>query len=250
MTHRDLAERLVEEFGLRYDPFAVWLSDMKPENAQEPTGGHRACVVSLLRSVPLGKVVALRPGAHVCPVAHYYLGFADEPPEGTDEYLAHGGERLKDSPERARVHLAESRPFPRDEKYCLVARLDIIPDEIEPEVVTALVDADSLTGLLTLANYDRDGFDNVIAPFASGCSGLINEPLKEAVSPEPRAVIGLFDVMVRHLVDPDIMSFAVPYRRLLQMLGNVEGSFMTQPYWREIKERKRVARETARARRI
>lgn len=250
MTHRDIAQTLVEEFALRYDPFAVWMSDTKPDDAHEPPQDHRQCVVSMLRVVPLGQVVALQGDSHVCPVGGYFLGFADEPPRGADEYFAHGGERLKDSSERARVHFAESRPFPRDEKYCLVARLDTLPDDIEPEVVIALVNADSLSALLTLANFDRDGLDNVIAPFTSGCAGLIEEPLKEAVSPEPRAVIGLFDVMVRHLVDPDILSFAVPYARLLEMLGNMEGSFMGQPYWQEIKARKRAARDAGRAKRI
>jgi uncharacterized protein (DUF169 family) len=246
MTHEEMAKALVQEFGLRYDPFAIWMSSTKPDDAYEPPEGERTCVVSMLRVVPLGKVVALKPEAHGCSVAGYYLGFADEPPEGADRYFADGGERLKDSPERARAHFSDARPFPRDEEYCLVARLDTVPGDIEPDVVAVLADADSLSALLMLANYDRDGFDNVIAPFASGCGGLINEPLKEAVSPEPRAVIGLFDVMVRHLVEPDILSFAVPYKRLVEMLANVEKSFMRGPHWPQIVERKQANKKTRR----
>jgi len=219
------------------------MSDAKPEDTYEPPNDGRSCVVSMLRMVPLGRVVAFEAASHGCRVGGYFLGFSDEAPEGTEAYLGDKGQGLKMSPELVKAHLDYSRPFPRQEKYCLVGRLDTIAQEIEPEVVFVLGDADSLSGLLMLANFDREGTDNVIAPFATGCCSVINEPLKEALTPEPRAVIGLFDVTVRHLVDPDILSFAVPYRRLLEMLANMDNSFVRQAYWRKLRGRKRTIRK-------
>ena len=240
MTHHTMAQTIVEEFGLRFDPLGVWMSYTKPNDAYEPAASSEGgCVVSILRMAPLGRTIALDTNSHMCPIGHYFMGFADAPPTGADAYFAGGGEHLKADAELAAAHLHDALAFPREEPYCLIARLDVIPDDVQPEVVITFADADSLSALVTLANYDRVGSDNVIAPFASGCCSLINEPLKEAASPEPRAVVGMFDVMVRHLIDGDILSFAVPYPRMLEMLENIDKSFMRQAYWRALMSRKR-----------
>ena len=106
----------------------------------------------------------------------------------------------------------------------------------EPEVVIFFAKPDVISGLFTLANFDLD-YHGVIAPFGSGCSSIVMYPFLEGEKSQPRCVFGMFDPSARPYVEKDILTFAVPMKRFVQMVENMTESFLITPTWGRIKKR-------------
>ena len=68
-----------------------------------------------------------------------------------------------------------------------------------------LVNADQLSNLVTLANYDKMTQDNVTVSFGAGCHSTILFPLEQAKSDNPKTLIGLTDPSAREFLDKDIL---------------------------------------------
>jgi hypothetical protein len=71
----------------------------------------------------------------------------------------------------------------------------------------------------------------------AGCHTLCLFPLHEAQREPQRAVIGMMDITIRPQVDPDILSFSMPYRMFQEMEANVAGSFLETHAWHKVRER-------------
>ena len=71
----------------------------------------------------------------------------------------------------------------------------------------------------------------------SGCSSIVSYPYLEKDSPHPRAVIGMFDPSARPYVPKDILSFSVPMKRFVTMIGNMEESFLITDTWKKLQKR-------------
>jgi hypothetical protein len=110
----------------------------------------------------------------------------------------------------------------------------------EPVVIVLLADPDQLSALVILANYGREGNENVIIPYAAGCQTIGIYPYQEAKSEKPRAVVGLTDISARKNVKKqlgkDLLSFAVPFPMFQEMEANVEGSFLQRQTWKALME--------------
>ena len=123
-------------------------------------------------------------------------------------------------------------------RYVVFKPLKELAEEEEPVVVVFLADADQISALIGLANYDRQGVENVFAPMGAGCHQIGIYAFREAQSDRPRAVLGLTDLSarknVRHILDKDVLTFALPYRRFQEMEKNVEGSFLERSTWRSL----------------
>ena len=56
-------------------------------------------------------------------------------------------------------------------------------------------------------------------------------------------MLGLTDISARKVVGPllgnDVLTFAIPYRRFLEMEACVDESFLSRSIWKGIMERKR-----------
>jgi hypothetical protein len=95
--------------------------------------------------------------------------------------------------------------------------------------------ADQIPALVILANYARQGMENVIIPWAAGCQTIGLLPFREGQSDNPRAVVGLTDISarkyVRKLLGAEYLSFAMPWSLFLEMEANVGGSFLEQSPW-------------------
>ncbi len=124
-----------------------------------------------------------------------------------------------------------------DKKYVVFQPLENVPEDDVPELIIFLVNADQLSGLVTLANYDRPTKDNVAIYFGAGCHSTILEVLAQSRTDQPRALIGLTDPSARKFIDQDILSFSVPYRRFLEMEEQAEGSFLDRETWHQIAAR-------------
>jgi hypothetical protein len=88
-----------------------------------------------------------------------------------------------------------------------------------------------------LANYALETTEAVYTPFGSGCSTILTYPLKEAEKEQPRAILGMFDVSARPMVERDILTLAMPYSVFLGLLENVSGSFLQTESWKRVLQR-------------
>ena len=96
---------------------------------------------------------------------------------------------------------------------------------------------DVLSGLFTLANYDRPDPYGVIAPMGSGCSSIISYPCYEAASENPQCVLGMFDVSARPCVPANRLTFAMPMKRFEQLALNMDQSFLITNSWNLVRKR-------------
>ena len=88
-----------------------------------------------------------------------------------------------------------------------------------------------------MTNYALERTDAVFAPFGSGCGTILTHPLKEAGKEQPRAVVGMFDVSARPMVEKDVLTFAMAYSVFLKLLENISGSFLETDSWKKVLKR-------------
>ena len=110
-------------------------------------------------------------------------------------------------------------------------------EEDKPLVAIFFAPPDVLSGLFTLANYDATQPNGVIAPFCAGCGSIVDFPLKELKSTEPRAVLGMFDVSARPCVPSSVLTFAVPWPKYVSMVDNMSESFLITKSWNKVRAR-------------
>jgi hypothetical protein len=61
--------------------------------------------------------------------------------------------------------------------------------------------------------------------------------LKEAEKEKPHAILGMFDVSARPMVEKEILTFAMPFSVFLKLLENVQGSFLETESWKKVLKR-------------
>jgi len=49
--------------------------------------------------------------------------------------------------------------------------------------------------------------------------------------------LGMFDVSARPCVPTDVLTFSVPMKRFIRMVGNMEESFLITNSWRKVLKR-------------
>jgi hypothetical protein len=106
-----------------------------------------------------------------------------------------------------------------------------------PEVAIFFARPEVLSGLFTLANFDSAEPNGVICLFSSGCSSIIHYPRIEQQNATSRAVLGMFDPSARPCVPVDVMTFAVPMKKFLAMIGNMDESFLITKTWDKVKDK-------------
>jgi hypothetical protein len=121
--------------------------------------------------------------------------------------------------------------------YCVFKPIEQFEGGEEPEVVTFFAGPDILSGLFTLINYALERTDAVYAPFGSGCSTILTYPLKEIGREQPRAILGMFDVSARPMIEKDVLTLSMPFSVFLKLLNNVAGSFLETESWKKVRQR-------------
>jgi len=243
-----MESRLVKELKLRYEPVAVLLSNDKPEGALQSKEGQWSCTISLFIAAAKGGTSVFERKTTGCNGGKVGLGFGQFPnyPGGIEYFLSVGksgifeGEGYKKSPELGGEYV-ECLPITDiPYQYVIFKPLSQIDTTKEiPALIVFYVNTDQLSALTVLANYYRPGNENVIIPFSSGCQSVFLIPYAEAQKENPRAVVGLTDITVRPMVDPDMLSFSVPYKMYLEMENNIEKSFLEKNLWHKIVARMR-----------
>ena len=247
---------------LQYHPVAIVFTNEKPEGALQFKEGRWGCVISMLNAAAKGRTAAFDRKTFGCIGGGTGLGFGNTYknfPGGIEYFLSKGnkefcesemgknvirnwpalshGEAYKKTPEFAKS-FADSLPYyDVPTEYVVFKPLEELLPNDKPEVVVFLANPDQISALVTLANYSRNGGDNVLVPWSAGCHSICIIPLNEGKSDNPRGVIGLTDISARKQVNKDVLSFSVPYKMFLEMENNVEESFLTRAEWQKVKER-------------
>jgi hypothetical protein len=141
------------------------------------------------------------------------------------------GERYKKSPQLVEEYLKSHPAFDAPGKYLVFKRLDKLTEKEKPFVVIFFATPDVLSGLFTLANYDRADPYGVVTPMGAGCASIINYPYEEAHSENPKCILGMFDVSARPCVSEGKLTFAIPLHRFEQMVLNMDESFLITKSW-------------------
>lgn len=261
--------RIVKSLKMELNPVAIIWSDKKPENALQFKEGKWGCVMWMFASAAKGKVAVFDRNTYGCWGGGVGLGFGNKYldfPGGLEcfsYFLSNGnkewdkgknvaeqiksyitkefyddfleGERYLKSPERVMKFVEQLPMMEIPAKYVIFKPLkDVNPDE-EPVVIVFPVNPHQLSALVVLANYEREGFENVIIPWGAGCQTIGIYAYRETASEKPRAVVGLTDLSARKAIKKQlgdyIFTFTVPFKMFLQMEENIEGSFLERHVW-------------------
>jgi uncharacterized protein (DUF169 family) len=224
-------------------PITFYYSDTGEQAELVRPGSVSRCVIGALAEVRKGCSFSFNADSIGCPGGRRYLGFDERLGPGFEYFLSCGipgrmeGERYKKSPELVREIMKNWPTLRASRPFVVFKRWDNLSQEDDPEVVIFFAQPDVLAGLFTLVNFDESRPEGVITPMGSGCSSIVSYPYLEKDSLHPRAVIGMFDPSARPYVPKDTLSFAVPMRRFVTMIGNMGESFLITDTWKNLQKR-------------
>lgn len=268
-----MESQLAQAIGLKHQPVALVLAEHRPEKALQFQKGKWGCVMFLFANAAKGKTAVFDRETYGCWGGGVGLGFGnayEHFPGGVEcfayflssgneqwdqgrhvgqavagaagqEFAQHflHGEGYVKNPALVHHWLQELPITDIQANYVVMKPLVEVDSNTEqPETVVLLADPDQLAALVILANYGREGMENVIIPWAAGCQTIGILPWREASREKPRAVVGLTDISarkyVRKLLGSHYLSFAMPWTLFLEMENNVAGSFLEKPTWQSL----------------
>ena len=243
-----MKSKIAEAIKLPNHPVAVIRTDDKPEGALMFKEGVWGCVVAMINAASKGKTVALSDATVACQGGHAGCGFGPYREGYIERFLSDGeglkvngvqveGERYKASAELA-LNFMRWQVVPEGQKEFVVMKpLSEVTEADSPEAVIFLVNADRLSGLVTLANFDTENQDNVKLYFGAGCGQAIGNVLDASVRGSRECFIGMTDPSARKVLPADIMSFSIPFKRFLEMEDNADKCFFHTKTWETICKR-------------
>jgi len=243
----EIKERFLRLWKKYFDgaelPIAFYYRDEETSvEVVKPPSDHR-CLIADLSLARKGKSLCFDADSIGCGGAKRYLGFTQQIMPNFDYFLSCGipgtleGERYKKTPELVREAMKNLTQFTAPARYIVFKRWDALEETENPDVVIFFAAPDVLSGLFTLANFDEGEPNGVFAPFAAGCGSIVQYPYFEKDSDRPRVILGMFDVSARPYVSKDVLTFSVPMNKFVQMIDNMEESFLITPSWSRVKKR-------------
>lgn len=237
-----MKSKIAELIKLSNHPVAILQSDVPIEADVIPKEGIWSCVAGMVVAVTRGKSVMYYLENTGCLGGKTGLGFQDYPHGWIENYLSDGGGKLEDS-EYYKKSVEHACAFidgirrTDGKKYTIMKPLESVTEEDRPLAVIFLVNADQLSALATLANYDTMTQDNVKMLFGAGCTQSILYPMEEERSGGTHCFIGMTDPSARKCLDKDLLAFSMPFSRFLALENEAENSFLTKATWQKISAR-------------
>ncbi len=232
-----------KHFGNSDLPLVFYYTNEENRAEPVPPSSAHLCMIGMLASVRKGKSLAFASDSIGCRGGRRYTGFTREISLTFDYFLSCGmpgkfeGERYKKSPELVREIMKITPQFDAPARYIVFKRFDMIDEGDDPSAAVFFAAPDVLSGLFTLANFDEAEPNGVFCPFSAGCGSIVQYPYLENSSTRPRAVIGMFDVSARPYVPKDTVTFAVPMKKFIRMIENMEESFLITRSWDRVRRR-------------
>jgi hypothetical protein len=232
--------------GVEY-PIAYYYTDHPRDEDTSASQNVDRCLIGNLKRVREGFPFVYDAHTPGCSGGKRYTGFSHTLRPNFEYFLSCGipgemeGERYKRDPVLVKQYLLQHPPFDAPSKYLVFKRWDTLDQEDEPLAVIFFATGDVLSGLFALANYDMAEPDGVITPMGSGCASIIGYPLEQAGFEEPRCVLGMFDVSARPHVGQDELTFSIPIKRFIQMVGYMDESFLITGSWGKVRDRISIA---------
>ncbi len=237
------SSRWREYFASAELPICAFYAEHVREEDLRQSRNEQRCLIGNLRRVRDGFAYVYSAETPGCTGGKRYSGFSQALRPKFEYFLSCGipgeveGERYKKTPELVKAYLETHPAFQAPGKHLIFKRWDKVAPDEQPLAVIFFATPDVLAGLYTLANYDWTDPYGVIAPMGSGCASIVQYPLGEASSAQPRCVLGMFDVSARPHVPGDTLTFAVPMRRFEQMVLNMDESFLITASWQAVRSR-------------
>jgi uncharacterized protein (DUF169 family) len=248
--------QLLKALKLRMQPVAIILTDDKPEDGLHfKEGSMSGCVaVFLVTASKKSRMAYFDRKTFGCPGGGTGLGFGDRYGEfpidcllskGNKEMAAQmgsggsvmaEGERFYKTPELARRWVDSLSMTDVPTEYVVFKPWEQLTEQDKPELIVFFANADQLSALVVMADYNRGTNQSVTAPFGAACQSILFG-YAEAKKENPRGVIGFFDISKRSVVDREILTFTVPFRMFQEMEASVEGSFLETHAWKKLQER-------------
>jgi hypothetical protein len=204
--------------------------------------GHQ-CIIGDLARVFRGESLAFNSSNIGCGGGLRYCGFTDKLAPGAEFFLSYGipgkmkGERYKKDPTTV-LELLKNVPIMKAPASWLVAKpFDKLEPDDQPEAIVFFSTVDTIAGLFTLANYDSTDLYGVKTPFSAGCGSIIQHPYLENQRDHPDCILGMFDSSARPHVPDGVLSFAIPMKRFVQLVGYMDESFLITETWDFLRHR-------------
>ena len=192
-------------------PITFEITDIPRDIPRAPVPGGWRCIICDLHKVRSGASLFFDEASVTSSGGRIFTGFEKTRSPEFRYFLSYGNEgvvrweRYKKTPEIVDESIKRMESQPSQEKGFIFRRWDALGAEDTPDVVVFFARPEVLSGLFTLANFDRADPDGVTCPFGSGCCFIIHYPLLEPQKEYPRAVLGMFDPSARTCVAPDIL---------------------------------------------
>ena len=207
----------------------------------KPAAGH-TCLVAQVLAARRGNPLCFLPESVGCVGGKRYLNYTNTMRDRFSYFLSHGEEgerceRYKRTPEQVDVMMKSLPELPRKGDCLIVKRWDQLEEVDQPETVIFFATPDVLAGLYTLVAFDSVEPDAVITPFGAGCTAMFYYPYQEQLAGRGRAVLGMFDPSARVCVDSNLLTLAIPISKFMEMIDQIEESFLTMPDWQRVQRR-------------
>lgn len=212
------------------------LNNIEFPDAPEPNAMGFTCIFSQIAPVRKGRGRAFNMQNLGCFGSFLPFGFDIRITDDVKHYICNI-ERVKKSHKHVDSMYEHRPPRQAPADYLVFKRWDTLDESDEPQAVFFLGSPDVIAGLHGLANFDSMTPQDVIAPSGTGCDLIVGYPMLELESDQPRAVLGALDPSVRIRFKSHILTFAVPWTKLLNMLDNMDESFLTTDNWSKVKTR-------------
>jgi hypothetical protein len=149
------------------------------------------------------------------------------------------GERYRKTPANVQgfVDRLPTREVPS--KYVVFKRLSQTEVGEKIASIVFVANADQMSALVVLANYDRSDSEGAVIPHAAGCQSIGILTYAQGDSDQPKAVVGLNDPSARKIVrklGKEMVTVSVPLKLFQRMEENVPGSFLEKKPWTELVE--------------
>lgn len=272
-----MISQIASALKLKYEPVVMVWTDEKPHDAMQFTPGRWGCVMAALAAVvEKGRPAVFDKETYGCWGGGVGFGFGDcyqsfpGGPDCFEGFLSDGndktekgkavaeacavwmkgafreeflhGERYRKTPEQVKDFVQNLPMMQIPTRYVVLKRLSQATENETIASVIFFANADQMSALVVLANYDRSDSDGAVIPHAAGCQSIGIFTYAQNNRKNPSAIVGLNDPSARlstRRLGHDLVTVSLPWKLFVQMESNVKDSFLTKEPWTKLTEQEK-----------